>query len=62
MATHSSMLGRNICHGQRSMEGYSPRGHKESDMTEPILDISEDLHAVRYLSYLFLNPVSVELS
>ena len=22
------------CHGQRSLEGYSPWGHKESDMTE----------------------------
>ena len=22
------------CHGQRSLAGYSPRGHKESDMTE----------------------------
>ena len=21
-------------HGQRSLEGYSPQGHKESDMTE----------------------------
>ena len=21
-------------HGQRSLEGYSPRGHTESDMTE----------------------------
>ena len=21
-------------HGQRSLEGYGPRGHKESDMTE----------------------------
>ena len=21
-------------HGQRSLEGYSPRGHRESDMTE----------------------------
>ena len=21
-------------HGQRSLEGYSPRGHKDSDMTE----------------------------
>jgi len=21
-------------HGQRSLEGYSPRGHKELDMTE----------------------------
>ena len=25
-------------HGQRSLEGYSPWGHKESDMTEPITD------------------------
>ena len=62
MATHFSMLGWNICRGQRSIEGYSPRGHKESDTTEPILDISEDVHAVRYLSYLCLNPVAVELS
>ena len=23
-------------HGQRSLVGYSPRGHKESDMTEPL--------------------------
>ena len=23
-------------HGQRSLEGYSPRGHKESDMTEQL--------------------------
>ena len=22
------------CHGQRSLAGYSPWGHKESDMTE----------------------------
>ena len=26
------MLGK--FHGQRSLAGYSPRGHKESDMTE----------------------------
>ena len=25
-------------HGQRSLEGYSPWGHKESDITEPITD------------------------
>ena len=23
-------------HGQRSLEGYSPQGHKESDMTDVI--------------------------
>ena len=33
MATHSSILARRI-HGQRSLVGYSPWGHKESDMTE----------------------------
>ena len=33
MATHSSILAWEI-HGQRSLVGYSPWGHKESDMTE----------------------------
>ena len=32
MATHSSTLGKS--HGWRSMVGYSPWGHKESDTTE----------------------------
>ena len=31
-------------HGQRSLVGYSPWGHKESDMTEQlILDTSKEL-------------------
>ena len=30
MATHSNILAWKA-HGQRSLEGYSPRGHKESD-------------------------------
>ena len=33
MATHSSILVGEF-HGQRSLVGYSPRGHKELDMTE----------------------------
>ena len=33
MATHSSFL-PGESHGQRSLMGYSPRGHKESDRTE----------------------------
>ena len=33
MATHSSILAWEI-HGQRSLVGYSPWGHKESDTTE----------------------------
>ena len=33
MATHSSILAWRI-HGQRSLVGYSPWGHKELDTTE----------------------------
>ena len=33
MATHSSIPARTI-HGQRSLAGHSPQGHKESDRTE----------------------------
>ena len=33
MATHSSILSGKS-HGQRSLVGYSPWGHKESDLTE----------------------------
>ena len=33
MATHSSILSGES-HGQRSLAGYSPWDHKESDMTE----------------------------
>ena len=33
METHSSILAWRI-HGQRSVVGYSPQDHKESDMTE----------------------------
>ena len=33
MATHSSILSGES-HGQRSLAGYSPWGHKELDMTE----------------------------
>ena len=35
MATHSSSLAWKI-HGWRSLVGYSPRGYKESDMTEQL--------------------------
>ena len=33
MATHSNIPAWNS-HGQRSLAGYSPQGHKEADMTE----------------------------
>ena len=32
-ATHSSILAWRIPWTERSLEGYSPRGHKELDMT-----------------------------
>ena len=35
LATYSSVLAWRI-HGQRSLVGYSPWGHKESDMTEQL--------------------------
>ena len=35
MATHPSVLAWRF-HGQRSLAGYSPWGHKESDTTEVI--------------------------
>ena len=38
MATHSSILAW-ISHGQRSLVGYSPWGHKESDTTERLLNL-----------------------
>ena len=34
MATHSSILALENPHGERSLAGCSPYGHKESDMTE----------------------------
>ena len=33
MATHSRILAWGKYHGQRSLVGHSPWGHKESDMT-----------------------------
>ena len=35
MATHSCILAGKS-HGQRNLEGHSPWGHKESDMTEQL--------------------------
>ena len=34
MATHSSILAWRNLHGQSSLVGHSPAGHKESDTTE----------------------------
>ena len=52
-------------HGQRSMAGYSPGGHKESDMTERLHFISFFLYGLAcILSYqaLFSSRVQVTLA
>ena len=36
MATHSNILAGEF-HGQWSLAGYSPWGHKKSDMTERLM-------------------------
>ena len=36
MATNSSILAWKKFHGQRSLAGYRPWGHKELDMTEQL--------------------------
>ena len=41
MAIHSSTLLPGKSHGRRSLVGYSPWGHKESDMTSLSLIFSE---------------------
>ena len=40
MENHSSILAWRI-HGQRSLVGYSPWGHKESDTTEQLIPTKE---------------------
>ena len=35
-------------HGQRSLAGYSPKGHKESDMTEHKVSQGESVKVVTY--------------
>ena len=42
MATHSSILAWRM-HGQRSLAGCSPWGHKESDIAE-VAERAHDLH------------------
>ena len=41
MATHSSILAGEL-HGQKSLAGYSPRDHKESDNTERLNTTTTD--------------------
>ena len=57
MATHSSILSGKS-HGQRSLVGYSPRGGKESDTTEPACTANESL-VLFLIFYSFLNTFPI---
>ena len=43
IATHSNSLAWKP-HGQRGLAGYSPKGGKESDMTEQLREIERDVY------------------
>ena len=51
MATHASILAGKF-QGQRSLAGYSPWGHKESDMTEQLSMTSSYLQS----PFCYINP------
>ena len=43
------------CHGQRSLEGYSPQGHKELDMTEVIQPCTQEKNPQYHQSMPVIN-------
>ena len=63
MATQSSILCQENPHGWRSLAGYSPWGHKESDMTERLTHThtthkdSSSTH--KHLSTRYLRNISI---
>ena len=54
MATHSSILAGKL-HGQSNLVGYSPWGHKESDVTE------HNTQAAAYAACLLLVNMKVSI-
>ena len=48
---------REKSHGQRSLVGYSPWGHKESDMTERLTLTNIKMHTFKYNKYLPRLPI-----
>ena len=54
METHSNILAGES-HGQRSLAGYSPQDHKESDMTEVNICIYMYVCMYVYIYILFKN-------
>ena len=53
MATHSSILSWRIPMDRGSLVGCSPRGHKESDMTE----LLSTVHTMEYFSSIKGNEI-----
>ena len=43
-------------HGQRSLAGYSPQGHKESDMTEQLSTAQENMQLVERGKCIWEHP------
>ena len=58
MATHSSVLAWES-HGQRSLVGYSPWGHKESDTTERLHTKMPIFTAIVYISLSLFQAIMV---
>ena len=56
MATHPSILTWES-YGQRSMVGYSPWGHKESDMSEQLTHTHTHTHREVHIYTLPLHPI-----
>ena len=57
MATHSVFLSGEF-HGQRSLEGYSPWGRRESDMTERLhLHLQEWINLFRWTNSVAINKI-----
>ena len=63
MVTHSIVLAWKIPPGQRSLEGYSPWGHKESDMTERLYNSNNIRLIVDFtMAYIYINQSTGENS
>ena len=63
MVTHSIVLAWKIPPGQRSLEGYSPWGHKESDMTERLNNSNNIRLIVDFtMAYIYINQSTGENS
>jgi len=62
-AIHSRRFFPGESHGQRSLAGYRPWGHKESDMTEVTSHVhtqyKRDATESKLLLLLFLKPTTV---